>query len=278
MTDRYLLLGEDVNASPSPAMMNAAFAAMDVDGTYEALSVPPSDLEAAFGRIKDDGVQGLNVTMPHKTAVMHLLDSFDEVSARVGAVNTVNAERGGYCGYNTDVDGIIEPLVALELPPFHHAVALGTGGAARAFCAAMHQTGSRSLTFLSRDPKKGQTLLESLRAAFPTMNLRVLSYHDAKSQRPDLVFNASPAGSGGRPLPDEVSLLIDSRPIVFDAVYSPVETELMRLASARGCITIHGYEMLLAQAIKALKIWTGRQCPAQPVREALLASLGVAAT
>jgi shikimate dehydrogenase len=277
VTDRYLLLGEDVNASPSPTMMNAAFVAIGVDATYDAISVPPSGLDDAFGRVKDDGVQGLNVTMPHKAAVMHLLDSLDEVSASVGAVNTVNAERGEYRGYNTDVDGIIEPLVARNLPPFRHAVALGTGGAARAFCAAVHQTGSRSLTFLSRDPKKRQIFLESLTAAFPSMNLRVLSYHDAKSQRPDLLFNASPAGSGGRPLPGEVSLLMDSRPVVFDAVYSPVETELMRLASARGCTAIHGYEMLLAQAIKALKIWTGRQCPAEPVREALLASLGVAA-
>ena len=79
-----------------------------------------------------------------------------------------------------------------------------------------------------------------------------------------------------RPLPAEVALLMDSRPVVFDAVYSPAETELTRLASARGCTTIHGREMLLAQAIKALKIWTGRQCPAEPVKEALFASLEAA--
>ncbi|MDG6954493.1 MAG: shikimate dehydrogenase [Nitrososphaerota archaeon] len=256
--------------------MNAAFDAMGIDAKYAALSVPPSGLDDAFRRLKDDGVRGLNVTMPHKASMARLLDSLDDVSARVGAVNTVNAERGGYRGYNTDVDGIVVPLTARSHPPFRHAVALGTGGAARAFCAAVHQMGSRSLTFLSRDPEKAQAFLDSLAAAFPTMDLQVASYRDARSQRPDLVFNASPAGSGMRPLPVEAALLLDSRPVVFDAVYSPAETELTRLASARGCTTIHGREMLLAQAIEALEIWTGRQCPTEPVREALFASLGAA--
>lgn len=257
-------------------MMNAAFDAMCIDAKYEAISVPPSGLSDAFRRLRDNGVRGLNVTMPHKASMAHLLDSLDDVSASVGAVNTVNAERGGYRGYNTDVDGILVPLAVRSLSPFRHAVALGTGGAARAFCAAVHRTGSHSLTFLSRNPEKAQVFLDGLTAAFPAMDLQVASYRDARSQRPDLVFNASPAGSGGRPLPIEVVFLLDSRPVVFDAVYSPAETELTRLASARGCMTIHGREMLLAQAIKALEIWTGRSCPTEPVREALFASLEAA--
>ncbi len=278
MTDRYLLLGEDVGTSPSPHLMNAAFAAMGLDAKYEALSVPPSGLDDAFRKARNHEVRGLNVTMPHKASMVRLLDSLDGVSASVGAVNTVNAEAGGYRGYNTDVDGIIAPLAARRLPRFRHAVALGTGGAARAFCAAMNRTGSGSVTFISRAPEKAQALLADMEAAFPTMDLDVVSYREAPSQHPDLVFNATPAGGGGRPLPAEAAPLLDRAPVVFDAVYSPVETELMRLASAKGCALIHGHEMLLAQAIKALEIWTGKPCPEEPVRKALFASLGVVAT
>ncbi|MDG6941313.1 MAG: shikimate dehydrogenase [Nitrososphaerota archaeon] len=276
MADRYLLLGEGVGNSPSPMMMNAAFDAMGIDAKYGAVSVSPSGLEDAFREIRDEGVRGLNITIPHKASITRLLDSLDEVSTSVGAANTVNKEGGMYRGYNTDVEGIVVPLTARRLSPFRRAVALGTGGAARAFCAAMYQTGSTSLTFLSRDPSKAQGFLENMAAAFPAMDLQVVSYGDARSQRPDIIFNASPVGSGGRPLPTEVKPLLGSRPVVFDAIYSPVETELIRSASARGCPVIHGYEMLLAQAIGALKIWTGRPCPAEPMREALLASLGAA--
>lgn len=275
MTDRYFLLGENVSRSPSPEMINAAFGAMGLDAVYQASTVRAADLAASFAKLTEAKASGLNVTIPHKTAVARLLGSLDEVSSRIGAVNTVKHEGDSYRGYNTDVDGILGPLRSRGITKPRRVFVIGTGGAARAFCEAMHEAGCKELVALSRDPRRADGFLSSMKTAFAEMKIAVVPSENPPSEAPELLFNASPAGANGIPLPRHMTQLLDGRPTVFDAVYSPVRTDLIKTAEESHCRVIRGHEMLLAQAARALEIWTGRVPPIKVMQSALFESLGV---
>lgn len=275
MTESYLLLGGDVSRSPTPKMMNAAFKQLGLDATYSASNVRTGELGSAFARISEAQTNGFNVTIPYKTAIARYLNSLDDASSRIKAVNTVKREGGSYQGYNTDVDGIVEPLESRGRSRPKRAFVIGTGGAARAFCEAMHELGCCELVALSRSPRKALDFLEAMKAAFPEIELEVAPAENPPSEGPDLVFNASPAGASGIGLPGRTKQILEGRPTVFDAVYLPIKTELIVMAEKLGCETIYGHEMLLAQAANALKIWTGRDPPVETMKKSLLDSLGV---
>jgi shikimate dehydrogenase len=276
MSDRYVLLGGNVSNSPSPRMMNAALRALGLDAVYLASNVPAAELGRVFAELKETGVRGANVTIPHKTSIRHLLDSLDEISSKIGAVNTVKNDGGSFIGYNTDVDGILGPLKSKGLSRINRAIVVGTGGAARAFCAAMRDQGCTELAIFSRNPARANGFLTSMRAAFPEIKIDFASTYDHSSWSPDLFFNASPAGTNGTKFPAEAIQFIKSRPVVFEAVYFPVETELIKLARQFGCTPVYGHEMLLQQGLKSLQIWTGRAPPVNVMRSELLGFLGVA--
>lgn len=275
--DRYFLLGASVGGSPTPHMMNAAFRALELDAFYQALSIGPPELSSVFAELKESGVSGLSVTMPHKTSILGMLESLDENAFSAAAVNTIKREGVSYRGYNTDVGGILLPLASRGLRRIRNAAVLGTGGAARAFVAAMNGLGCRKLTAMSRHPVTARNFLSSMRASFPEMDLEVVSVRDQTSERFELFFNASPCGSNAIPVPPEVSKVLDGQTTVFDAVYSPVETELIRWARGHGCSVIYGHEMLLHQGAEAVRVWTGSPPPLPAMKEALMASLEVAA-
>lgn len=277
MPDRYVLLGENVSNSPTPRMMNAAFEALGLNATYQASNVGAAELNLTFAKLKESGASGANVTIPHKIAITRFLGSLDEVSSKIGAVNTIKRERGSYRGYNTDVDGILEPLKSRGFSRIRRASVLGTGGAARAFCGAMHALGCRELVVLSRDPARAAGFFSSMRTAFPETEIESASIDALPSWRPQLFFNASPAGANGISLPAQVTRFLEGRPTVFDAVYFPVETDLIRLATGVGCPIIHGHEMLLHQGLRSLQIWIDSIPPLHVMRAALLDFLGVVA-
>jgi shikimate dehydrogenase len=277
MPDRYFLLGEKVANSPSPSMMNAAFEALGLEAEYQAIPVRASELRSAFMKLRTSRASGLNVTIPHKTSIMSLLDSADMASARIGAVNTVKSEGGLYRGYNSDVDGITESLRSRGFTTISRAFVLGTGGASRAFCEAMHELGCNELTALSRSPEGASGFLNSMRSSYPNVSIEVVSLDNIPSDAPEVFFNATPAGANGIPFPEQVGGVLEKRPIVFDAVYYPVETELVKMAKEKHCPVVYGHEMLLHQGLKSLQIWTGRAPPEEPMKAALLRSLGVIA-
>jgi shikimate dehydrogenase len=278
MSGRFFLLGADVSLSPTPNMVNTAFGAMGIDASYSSLSVTPGALAPTFSRLKAQGIRGLNVTMPHKISILRVLDSSDEISSKIGAVNTVAREGTAYRGYNTDVEGIIHPIRALGLSRVDSAAVIGTGGAARAFCAAMAELQCRQVTFLTRDIGRVGALVSEMRAAFPDLNFEAAQLLNPIDGEFRLIFNASPIGSRGVPLPASIRTLVKSDVLVFDAVYSPVETELIRFAVASGSHVVRGYEMLLEQAAGAIRIWTGRPPPMDAMKASLLRSLEVAAS
>lgn len=278
MPERYFLIGENVSNSPSPQMMNAAFEALGLDSVYETSNIGGNQLSVGFAKLRDAGVSGLNVTTPHKSSIVRLLDSLDEVPSRIGAVNTVKREGGSYVGYNTDVDGVVGPLKSRGHSRVRKAFVLGTGGASRAVCEALHELGCKELAVFSRDPRRAGYFLRLMRAALPGARLNVTSIDNPPPWSPELLFNASPIGANGIPLPPEVLRMLADGLTVFDAVYFPVETELITQAKERNCTTIYGHEMLLYQGVKAVRIWTGRNPPVQAMKTALLETLGVVAS
>lgn len=276
MLERYCLLGEDVSKSLSPPMMNAAFRSMSMDAAYEAVSVRTEEFRRRFLDLKEE-TSGMNLTIPYKSDVIPLLDGLDQVSARIGAVNVVEHAGTKWLGHNTDVNGIVAPLKEHRKDSVRSALLVGAGGAARAFCEAMNQIGCGRITVAVREPSRGQDFIGAMAKVFPAMKFGFTTLSRLQQTDADLIFNATPIGSADHALPETLKRVIYGHSTVFDAVYRPMKTELLRTAELRGCSTIYGYEMLLSQGTLAFEIWTGRQAPKETMKRALLDSLGVAA-
>ncbi|MGD0637941.1 MAG: shikimate dehydrogenase [Nitrososphaerales archaeon] len=267
----YRLMGEDVSRSPSPAMMNAAFRASGVDAVYEALNVGRSEFPGRFLALRDE-ISGINLTIPYKTRVIPLLDALDEVSARIGAVNVVARAGERFKGYNTDVNGITAPLRERGMGRIRSALLLGAGGAARAFCEAMNQLGCDEVTVAVRDTAKGDRFSSEMASTFGGLRFSVVAIDRIDGVEADLVFNATPLG-GATPLPEPLKRVIYGHATVFDAVYRPMKTELLRTAEEGGSPIICGYEMLLNQGAMAFELWTGKPAPKAVMESALRRAL-----
>jgi len=270
-----VLIGDPVEGSVSPPMQQAAFDALGLDLRYEALRVPSHRLAGGLDRLREHTV-GLNVTRPLKEAVIPLMDSVSEEAARAGSVNTVifrEAPDGGTVtaeGHSTDGAGF---LAALERRTRTRdrpgsAVILGTGGAARAVAAAMAGRGA-SVAVSGRSAQRGLRLAEDLGVAFvpPADVLDALAHAD-------LVVNATPLGSGSNvetPLPP--GAVLHRGMVVFDLVYRPRETPLLRQARAAGCRTVEGIEMLIEQGARSFELWTGLSAPLAVMRTAAYQAL-----
>lgn len=273
MVDGYCLLGERVSESPSPAMMNAAFRYDGVDALYEALSVERKDFPARFLELKQT-MRGMNLTIPFKTEAIELIDDLDDVSRRIGAVNVVKRSGSRWLGLNTDVQGIAGPLREHGADRIPRSLVIGTGGAARAFCEAMRQLSCGEVTVVSRHRARGEAFASAMSTAFPGMAFVAATPETLGEVEPDLIFNASPIGTAGLPLPSSLVRVIYGHATVFDAVYRPMKTELLRAAEEKGARTIYGYEMLLGQGMVAYKEWTGRSAPRDVMLAGLRRSLG----
>lgn len=260
----YALVGDPVGSSLSPAMHNAAFRELGMDHSYIAYRVPPGELDAAVGALREAGITGYNVTIPHKVGIMEHLDGIDEVCSLVGAANTVSDEGGSLRGYNTDVDGFLEPLRGEDLRGARVLLA-GTGGAARAAAAGLAKARIGSLTVSSRSAQRASDMAEfagrlglEARAAGP----------EPDSSGYDLVVNATPAGAGGGP-PAVRTGGLEPNVLVYDMVYAPPRTQLLRAALAAGARVVYGSRMLLAQAVRSFEIWHGRDGARAPMERAL---------
>ncbi len=255
------IVGRPLGHSSSPAMHRAAMEAAGLAGRYMRFDTPGLDGLAAFMKFYD--VRGLNVTIPYKVEALAHLDALDASAAAVGAVNTISKEDGRLVGYNTDVLGVKEALAEAGVTiAGSEALVLGAGGAAMACCYALQSEGC-GVTVSNRDMSKAEALAQryGCSAAGVPRNL----------ERFDLIVNCTPLGMEGYPslAPLDVDLL-DERHTVFDMVYRPRETPLIREASARGAMTIEGLEMLVHQAMASFRIWTGIEVSKDVMMEAAL--------
>jgi len=243
-------------------MHNAAFAADGLDFVYVALNVRADDLPAAVRGTAALGLRGLNVTMPHKRAMVPLVDELDEGAGISGAVNTVVIEGPKLRGFNTDGPGLVEACreagIALE---DQRILLLGAGGAAASIAAALCDAGIGELHIVNRNPEHADTLADKLREAGKRAEIEVhpTGALDGTVHAP-VIVNATPLGMrDGDPLPLPPEYL-DEKTALVDAVYRPgAETALVRQARARGATVVTGQRMLLYQGVLAQRLWTGRQ-------------------
>jgi shikimate dehydrogenase len=268
------LLGNPVDHSLSPAIHNAAFEKLGLNFTY--LAFPVEDLENAIRGIRALGhIRGFSVTIPHKVAIMPLLDSVETTAKHIGSVNTIIKDRGLLVGSNTDASGALQALRqgGVDLAG-QRVVMLGSGGAARAIAFGLSVEGNIGhLTLLGIDDKERSTLANDLKAKTG------ISITDAP-------LDASTLG----PALADAHLLIHGTPIgmypkiehscvpkellhpgltVMDIVYNPLNTQLLQDAQAAGCRTIQGIEMFLHQAVAQFELWTGQSAPIDTMRNIL---------
>ncbi len=267
--------------SVSPALQQAAFDYHGLPVRYEAWETAPAALAARVAHLRRPEVVGANVTVPHKQAVMALLDRIDEAALRVGAVNTIANRDGRLLGYNTDVAGFLRALRAdLACEPRGQVVLLlGAGGAARAVAYALLREGARRLLIANRSRPRAVALASDLAEAAQDAALAVCEWEAAAlaeaTGAADLVVNATTLGMQGAvaesPLPADCF-----RPgmAAFDLVYNPPETPFLREARRGGARALGGLPMLVYQGADSFRLWTGREAPVAVMRAAAAAALG----
>jgi shikimate dehydrogenase len=296
------VFGHPIAHSASPAIQNAGLAALGLNWRYLAFDVHPDNLAAAINGARDMGFIGLNLTVPHKILALPLVDAIDPEAKKWGAVNTIvfeardasgqwapvgqgtppeNASLRSH-GYNTDADAIIQalrdefswpnagPQTGLSGATV---LLLGAGGAATAAALRLAQEGITQLWLVNRTESKRRELKEAVLREFPKLDVR----ENYPSGPVDLVINATSLGlKSDDPLPIDLDWLQSKKPSrVFDMIYRPRETPLLRAARAAGCQTANGMGMLLHQGARALELWTGCPAPVVAMRSALEANIYV---
>jgi 3-dehydroquinate dehydratase / shikimate dehydrogenase len=261
-TDVYGVVGLPVAHSVSPAMHNAAFATLRLDAVYLPLPAVSADDFVTFGRAL--GVKGVSVTIPHKITLFERVDEVDAVARRVGAINTIRVIDGRWMGGNTDVEGFLRPLVErIDLKGLRASI-LGSGGGARAVAVALSSSGCR-VRVHARNRQQAE--------AMGLVTSAEIGPYPPERESWDLLVNCTPVGM--YPHVDETPLDADDLTgrCVYDLVYNPTGTRLLREAARAGCQTIGGLEMLVAQAHEQFYWWTGVRPPVSVMREAALKRL-----
>lgn len=270
MTKTYAVIGDPIDHSLSPALHNASFAFLGLDCTYIAYRIPKGELDAGIDDLRKIGISGFNVTIPHKVDMMRLLDEADAVCTTVGATNTVVNTDGYLKGYNTDVDGFLDPIKRRKIDcNGMDALVVGAGGAARAIVAGLAKERVRSITIANRTPQNAESLSRfAKQLGVKSDSVDIATAGDIAS-RFKLIVNATSVGLKGMGLPISTKN-ITRESVVYDVVYTPVETPLILQAKERNASIIYGWEMLIAQAMKSFEIWIGRPAPYEAMKLTLL--------
>ncbi len=273
------IIGDPIEHTMSPAMHNAAFTSLGLDYVYVSFKVKSLELKKAIEGIRGLNIRGLNVTIPHKIAVMQFLDRIDPLAEKIGAVNTIVNDDGILNGYNTDATGFLQTLRNRNIELAEKKVLLlGAGGAARSISNILAQEKAR-LTILNR--KQRQSWADDLaRRLFHSYgaDVKIGELNDENLKKAmagvDLLVNATSLGMS--PENDETPVpadLLYADLTVFDVVYNPLQTRLLKEAEAAGARTISGFEMLVWQGAIAFEKWTGIKAPVDVMRQAALSLL-----
>ena len=274
------IIGFPVTHSLSPVMHNAAFQALGLDWVYVPFQIPPERLAAGVAGLAALGVAGFNVTIPHKVAIIPLLDRISPEAELVGAVNVVALQDGALLGYNTDGTGLVAAL-ARELgftPAGRSVLVLGAGGAARAAVAALGSAGAARICLANRSGAPAAGLVASLAPRLP--NLALCADTLARLEDPsflgsfDLIVNTTSVGMAGDSFAGLALSALKTDLMVYDMVYAPPVTPLLAQARACGLCAANGISMLVAQGEAAFTIWTG-QAPPDGCMAGALRALGL---
>ena len=285
MTRHAGVIGHPVAHSKSPAMFEAAFRAAGIDATYEAWDTPEETLEGRVNALRGSDFLGANVTIPHKQAVLPLIDGAVEDASKIAAVNTIVHEDGKLVGYNTDVAGFARALREDAKFQAHgrRTMILGSGGAARAAALALIKERASVVFVVARQPRKLDAMVLQLKSITPPGTTITWAYWGDGSymrslREADLLVNCTPVGmaesesEGTSPVAAE---LIQPETTVFDVVYNPHETPLVLAARSRGATAVSGLGMLVYQGAESFRLWTGVEADTDAMRDAVKAALSV---
>ena len=279
-TQLCAIFGHPVVHSLSPAIHNAAFAELGLDLAYVAHDVAPGELPAAMAAIRALKYRGLSITIPHKIGAMELVETVDDTARRIGCINTVVNDGGVLKGYNSDGLGALGALRAAHAEPRGtEVVMLGSGGAARAIAVTLAaEAPPRRLTLLGVVEPELTALADTVRE-LGTTEVVAERLESASLSRAvtgaQFLLHTTPVGMA----PHGDNSLVPAELLhpgltVFDAVYTPRRTKLLREASERGCRVIEGLEMFLGQALVQFELWTGRTAPRETMRSVIERRLG----
>ncbi len=263
-TRMYGVAGTPIRHSLSPVMMNSAFRRETVNGVF--LAFETRKLSDLLKLVREAPIQGLAVTMPLKQEILPYLEKTDAISAKIGACNTVvRSQDGRLFGFNTDVGGIVRPLERRLQLNGAKILVLGAGGAARAAVFGLAEKGA-DVTILNRTPETAQKLAKQAKA-------RTIKREQVAKTHFDVIVHATPAGMAGQKLqmilnPEELNARI-----VFDTVYNPIDTPLIRAAREKGLAVITGVEMFVQQGARQFEIWTGKPAPEEEMLRVVLHAL-----
>jgi len=277
-TSFIALIGNPVSHSLSPIMQNAAFQYLGLDFIYIAIPCKDKDLELVLNSFKKINCKGLNITIPHKEKVFHLCSEISPVANKLKAINTLklNSEKE-WSGTNTDVDGFIYPLKNLNLAK-KKSIILGSGGAARSVIQGLINLNLSTISVISRNKSSLDELIKNFDNQ---IQLQGLLNNDDQAQilirEADLIVNTTPVGmkttryeNNVLPYGEAFWRSLNSKTIVYDLIYNPAPTPLLKFSAKKGCMTIDGLEMLVAQGMKSISFWTdGLEVPFHVMSDAL---------
>jgi shikimate dehydrogenase len=267
------LFGYPVKHSASPAMHNAAFRACGLDYVYLAFEVNPECLGDALSGLVPLGIRGVNLTIPHKEGALRFVNQLSEEAAGIGAVNTVVVDSNELKGYNTDMRGFLKSLS--EEAGFtsrgQKALMIGAGGAARAVSFGLALSGLSELIVVNKPFDMAEELVSVLGKKFPELRAKALPFDSGsvteEISSSSLLINATPLGMNGE-IPISDAGCLHSGLIVYDLVYIPLSTPLLREAEKRGAKAVGGLSMLVYQGAASFELWTGVKPPVSVMKRA----------
>ena len=267
------VIGDPIEHTMSPVMHNAAFRKLGIDYLYVPFRVRKEELGKAVEGMRALNIRGLNITIPHKVAIIPYLDELDPLAEKIGAVNTVVNNDGVLRGYNTDATGFLQALLEKGVEPEgKNMVILGAGGASRAISFILAERGA-NLVILNRllELDWAEDLARRLSLVF-TKEIKALELTEENLarvlERADILINATSVGM--TPDADETpvpSKLLKAGLVVFDIVYNPIKTRLLREAEEASAQTISGLDMLVWQGVLSFEKWTGLKAPVEVMKE-----------
>lgn len=268
----YGLIGYPVEHSLSPAMHNAAFQTLGINAEYRLFPLKEDELKGFLTGLKGNNIFGLNVTIPYKEKVTAFLNNISPEARLIGAVNTIRVGRDGLGGFNTDGAGFLKHLTGdlKFIPAGKYIAMIGAGGASKALCVYLSKEKPKSISIFDVDKDKAAALISHLKEHFANIEFKQAdSIAELNIRASDLLINATPIG-----MKETDTCLVNAESIhknllVYDLIYNPGETKLLKTAKEKGATVSNGLGTLLYQGVDAFELWTVKKAPVEVMRKAL---------
>lgn len=277
----YGIFGYPLGHSVSPAMQNCALDTYGLKSIYFAFERTPAQFRLLVRRLKSLLLDGFNITVPYKEEIIRYLDRLSPEAEILGAVNTVKKSGNKWIGYNTDLYGFLKSLSEIGFRAKNkRVVILGAGGSARAITYGLAKSGVRQIAIFNRTTSRAQRIVSQFKKKFPKIDWAVYPINQKKLKKvlsnSDFLVNTTKVGlKPSDPLLVSRSVFPKRKILVYDLIYKPKQTKLLKLALSLGHKTINGEAMLIHQGARAFELWTGKRAPVRDMKKALSAALHV---